>query len=428
MRQLIFILISLITISCNTPEEKQSFIEDAVDKDMENDPCGKIDLLISKIDSIRFGDYSPEGDSLMFIYNNEVAELGELCAQKTLEGEPYTPENFHICLANDSLFGILSWNTQMGGTMINYEHIKFWKTDSETRFYNSYHDIRKREFSYNDTFYNYISTVARKNGQYIYLCAGSGQGSSCLPWFILEAFEISDNSPAPATVFPESKHTLSVMYDLCSQGDYECIIRYEVEKGQIKAPLLSENNIPYTKTLHWNGHNFVLDETYESFIPAGYTILEMKKGYIYSDREDAYEDVVMILRDTIELTQDMMDLPRPIIVLKGTKDGFELGGRSDHAVMCQDCGGMMGDPFDYLEIAFNKIELAHYGGSASKWYERAVFQLDKKAENWVLNKHISGWYEFDMDENGNEVELGEETTTTVIDFGVVTLENYGKEG
>jgi hypothetical protein len=427
MKYLYLTLISAIIISCSSESETSQTVKEEMKPVSELSPCEQMDLLISQIDSIRYADYSEKTDSLMWALNIEVSVLGEACAKLALNQQfQYTPNLFEIAIAEDSLMGIISWNTELGGTMINYEHIKFWKNNEHIEIFNSLNIGNEEEGSFNDTYYSAVHRLTLADNSIVYLAEGSGQGSSCLPWFIMEAFEIEDGKLIPTNIFPDNKSMLSVNYDLCESGDYESIIRFEVISNEIiKVPFINDNYTSYYRSLHLAGNQYKFSETMDDYIPAGYAVLAMKKGNFYDDEGTNYEDAVLILRDSLELSEEVWDLPRPLIILKGTANGYELAAKGDNVVMCQDCGGVFGDPFDYVDVSYKEIEISHYGGSSERWYERYIFHLDEN-DNWLLKETISGGHStFDEDGDG-EVDVYEEEIKTVYDFGEVRLEDFGK--
>jgi hypothetical protein len=112
-------------------------------------------------------------------------------------------------------------------------------------------------------------------------------------------------------------------------------------------------------------------------LPAGYTVLDAAQGDL---NRDAVPDWLVVLHRPNEAkTSDVIDHPtkRPLLVFVGGAGGtYTLATRSDNAVYCVDCGGMMGDPFMGLAIKKGYFTVEHYGGSAQRWTRFVTFKYD----------------------------------------------------
>jgi hypothetical protein len=154
-------------------------------------------------------------------------------------------------------------------------------------------------------------------------------------------------------------------------------------------------------------------------LPAGYTVLDAAKGDL---NRDAVPDWLVVLHRPDEAkTSDVVDHPtkRPLLVFVGGAGGtYTLATRSDNAVYCVDCGGMMGDPFMDLVIKKGYFTVEHYGGSAQRWTRFVTFKYDPAARTWLL--HRDGHENFDA----TDPEHGTSTATTAKDFGRVLLAKF----
>jgi hypothetical protein len=154
-------------------------------------------------------------------------------------------------------------------------------------------------------------------------------------------------------------------------------------------------------------------------LPAGYTVLDAAQGDL---NRDALPDWLVVLHRPNEAkTSDVIDHPtkRPLLVFVGGAGGtYTLAARSDNAVYCVDCGGMMGDPFMDLVIKKGYFTVEHYGGSAQRWTRFVTFKYDPAARTWLL--HRDGHENFDA----TDPEHGTSTATTAKDFGRVPLAKF----
>jgi hypothetical protein len=154
-------------------------------------------------------------------------------------------------------------------------------------------------------------------------------------------------------------------------------------------------------------------------LPAGYTVLDAARGDL---NRDALPDWLVVLhRPDEQKTSDVIDHPtkRPLLVFVGGSDGtYTLAARSDNAVYCVDCGGIMGDPFMGLAIKKGYFTVEHYGGSAQRWTRYVTFRYDPAARAWLL--HRDGHEHF----HATDPEHGTTTATTAKDFGRVPLTKF----
>jgi hypothetical protein len=154
-------------------------------------------------------------------------------------------------------------------------------------------------------------------------------------------------------------------------------------------------------------------------LPAGYTVLDAARGDL---NRDALLDWLVVLHSPDEQkTSDVIDHPtkRPLLVFVGGAGGtYTLAARSDNAVYCVDCGGIMGDPFMGLAIKKGYFTVEHYGGSAQRWTRYVTFRYDPAARTWLL--HRDGHEHF----HATDPEHGTTTATTAKDFGRVPLTKF----
>lgn len=154
-------------------------------------------------------------------------------------------------------------------------------------------------------------------------------------------------------------------------------------------------------------------------LPAGYAVLDAAQGDL---NRDALPDWLVVLNKPDEAkTSDVVDHPtkRPLLLFVGGAGGtYTLAARSDNAVYCVDCGGMMGDPFTGLAIKKGYFTVEHYGGSAQRWTRYVTFRYDAASRAWLL--HRDGHERF----HALDPEHGTTTATTTKDFGRVPLAKF----
>lgn len=130
-------------------------------------------------------------------------------------------------------------------------------------------------------------------------------------------------------------------------------------------------------------------QTFEKFIPNGFSILDSASGDI---NLDGIDDIVLILRRNYE--QDNSDTIRPLLLLEGNKTGqFTLISRNDSVVMCMECGGVFGDPYNSIIIKKGYFSIEHFGGSNLRWTRSIAFKFNLKTKQFVLRRDVSfSWH------------------------------------
>lgn len=148
------------------------------------------------------------------------------------------------------------------------------------------------------------------------------------------------------------------------------------------------------------------------FLPAGHEILDTAFGNLNGD---AFLDVVLIAKNPKE-DSDPFDMdnpaPRPCIVLLGEGKGLKKVAQNDNVVLCYECGGVFGDPYNDLTIAKGEFSITHFGGSNWKWTNDLTFRHENGTFYWSKHEQV------DTDPEGNE----ERTLKTEKELGKVPFE------
>ncbi|GAB3637358.1 hypothetical protein GCM10027422_29480 [Hymenobacter arcticus] len=154
-------------------------------------------------------------------------------------------------------------------------------------------------------------------------------------------------------------------------------------------------------------------------LPAGYAVLAAEPGDL---NRDATPDWLVVLNKPNEQkTSDVVNHPtkRPLLLFVGGAGGtYNLAVRTDNAVYCVDCGGIMGDPFMGLAIKKGYFTVEHYGGSAQRWTRYVTFRYDPAGRTWLLHRDGSEHF------HATDPEHGTTTATTAKDFGRVPLAKF----
>lgn len=162
-----------------------------------------------------------------------------------------------------------------------------------------------------------------------------------------------------------------------------------------------------------------LSSSLAAFILPGYSVLDTATGDL---NLDAYPDALLILKkDGEEKTSNYPDSAalRPLIVLLGQADkSYKQAVRNDKVVLCVDCGGMMGDPYQLAVIKKGYFSIEHYGGSAWRWSRTITFKYNAGDSTWYLHKDGGdSYHSSDPDKVTTKVR-------TTKDFGQVRFDRF----
>lgn len=132
-----------------------------------------------------------------------------------------------------------------------------------------------------------------------------------------------------------------------------------------------------------------LPEELKPFIPAGYEMLDFVTGHLDNDNSN---DAILILKVAGEDSITDSEPNRPLLLLTRNKEGkLLIAKRNDKMVMCRQCGGVFGDPYEKTEINNQGFSISFYGGSNWRWGYDYQFTYDVKLKDWILarEKQIS---------------------------------------
>ena len=163
-----------------------------------------------------------------------------------------------------------------------------------------------------------------------------------------------------------------------------------------------------------------INQLCSEFHPDNYSILNATKGNLNRDNID---DIVLVLKKDKEKEHWEGEYEfgdkRPLYLLIGQADGsYRLAAKSNNAVYCVHCGGIMGDPFDGITIKNGYFSVEHYGGSSWRWTRIVTFKYSPAEKKWFLHKDGGDYFHI------SESEKVETKVKTVRDFGKISFEEY----
>lgn len=97
-------------------------------------------------------------------------------------------------------------------------------------------------------------------------------------------------------------------------------------------------------------------------IPANYSIVDTVTGDLDNDNYDE-----LVVAYNTELLKENESVPRELIIYKLENGEWAIWKKSTQALMGSKDGGMMGDPFEEIEITKGTLLIIQSGGSSWKW-------------------------------------------------------------
>ena len=147
------------------------------------------------------------------------------------------------------------------------------------------------------------------------------------------------------------------------------------------------------------------------FVSNGVVVRMEKRGDLDGDGD---LDVLLVLQKKASAES----APRTLMILRGAANGsFEKVIENPNAILCQSCGGMMGDPLSDVKIRADEFALIFEGGSRELWSRTYSFAYSKTDGDWNLER-------IDMKVLDRIDGRKEESHATREQIGAVSIEDF----
>jgi hypothetical protein len=158
-------------------------------------------------------------------------------------------------------------------------------------------------------------------------------------------------------------------------------------------------------------------------------VAKASKAIWYSQADldrDGKQDYLLVLqrdRPPGSGEYELQDRQRPLLVLvRGADGALHEAARNELVVLCSNCGGVMGDPFQGVEAGPGTFTVSHYGGSADRWGTSVKFNYSRKDKAWQLVRvEEENFSAFDPDKGTTRV------FTPPKDFGKIDFTTFDPE-
>ena len=157
------------------------------------------------------------------------------------------------------------------------------------------------------------------------------------------------------------------------------------------------------------------------FIAKGYAAMDFAKEDMNGDK---LPDYILILKvegeDTMTFDNPDWEAARPLLLILRQPGGLlKQTVRNNELILCRQCGGVMGDPYQGLTVKPGEFIANFYGGSSWRWTGEFTFRYDKIKKNWFLQTHTSSSFQ-----SGDPEKTMEETVINRSEIGDITLEDF----
>ena len=110
--------------------------------------------------------------------------------------------------------------------------------------------------------------------------------------------------------------------------------------------------------------------------------------------------------------------PRTLLIfLRGKNGNLEKAATGPNAILCQSCGGTMGDPLQGIDIGPGSFTLRFEGGSRELWQREYRFAHSPEARTWMLdaidNKTLD---RMSGDSEGNQIDAPGQNPVSIDEF------------
>lgn len=123
------------------------------------------------------------------------------------------------------------------------------------------------------------------------------------------------------------------------------------------------------------------DKRIADYIPEDYFLLDSTSS---SSGIKGERFIVLVLGHDIENNTDSFsDNNRPCIILKENNGVLQQIARNDNLILCKNCGGVFGDPYEGVELKGNVLTISNYGGSAWRWSNVHTFRYENNSWNLI---------------------------------------------
>jgi hypothetical protein len=170
------------------------------------------------------------------------------------------------------------------------------------------------------------------------------------------------------------------------------------------------------------GTEILLPQQCKQLVAGIGTVIQVCVADVNGDSTDDYVVAVQIERDSGNDVSDESD--RALVVIVKKSGAYAIAAKSDKAIFCSTCGGVMGDPFESIEAGNKWFSISHSGGSRNRWSCTFKFGYSRRDKNWQLIEVENFTYDT-LDEGGTSDKKTVHKPPK--DFGLITFEEFNPD-
>jgi len=157
-------------------------------------------------------------------------------------------------------------------------------------------------------------------------------------------------------------------------------------------------------------------DDFRIFATDGAKLLDYKTGDLNGDGKP---DALLVIDPLVTGNEQLgKGPPRNVLLLiRDTANRLQKVAQNDKIVPCAQCGGIVGDPYSYTQIANNSFTLVTEGGSREHWSNEYTFIYSPEQKDWLL-------HEVKREVTDQESSKKRQLDMTSKDLGVVTFKDF----
>ena len=166
-----------------------------------------------------------------------------------------------------------------------------------------------------------------------------------------------------------------------------------------------------------------LPDEAKPFLLKDHEVLDYVIGDLNTDKR---ADAILILKPLGEDSAFDKEPLRPFLILIRESNGkLKQVLRNDRVVMCRQCGGVFGDPYQETTISNNGFRISFYGGSSWRWAYQYEFVYRPARNNWYLVLETqSSFHSVDPERTEKETKIKESELGEISIAGFNSQQNY----
>lgn len=163
---------------------------------------------------------------------------------------------------------------------------------------------------------------------------------------------------------------------------------------------------PAGSKLHNQGRKMVMD--YGTLIPENQQLIKTVSGDLNGDGK---QDLLIVSEEKEPYVNDSISQAKRTlyIFMADVSGGYSLLAKNNKLIPCKACGGLLGDPFQKLEVAKSgEFRLYIAGGSRERWALNYFFALSVNKKRWLLQKLTVDIYDTITEKSTQKEYLGKD--------------------